>query len=61
MDKLTEFELKEGFNEKYYYYLKKTAFAGVNMPQPSKNMKGKSLTRQLMRLHIADFWENILG
>ena len=55
-----EFELKEGFNEKYYYYLQKTAFAGVNMPQPSKNMKGKSLTRQLLRLRIADFWENIL-
>ena len=56
-----EFESKDGFNEKYYYYLQKTAFADVKMPQPSKNMKGKSLTRQLMRLCIADFWENILG
>lgn len=56
-----EFELKDGFNDKYYYYLQKTDFASVNMPQPGKNMKGKSLTRQLMRLRIADFWESILG
>lgn len=55
-----EFESKGGFNNGYYYYLQKTAFAGVNMPQPSNNMKGKSLTRQLLRLRIADFWENIL-
>ena len=56
-----EFESKDGFNEKYYYYLQKTAFADVKMPQPSKDMKGKSIARQLMRLRIADFWENILG
>ena len=56
-----EFESKDGFNEKYYYYLQKTAFADVKMPQPSKDMKGKSLTRQLLRVRIADFWENILG
>ena len=56
-----EFESKDGFNEKYYYYLQKTAFADVKMPQPSKDMKGKSLTRQLLRLRIADFWESILG
>lgn len=56
-----EFESKDGFNEKYYYYLQKTAFADVKMPQPSKDMKRKSIARQLMRLRIADFWENILG
>lgn len=56
-----EFDLKEEFNDKYYYYLQKTAFANVDMPQPSKNMKGKSLARQLVRLRIADFWESILG
>lgn len=56
-----EFELRQGFNDKYYYYLQETAFANVNMPQPSRNMKGKSLTRQLVRLRIADFWESILG
>lgn len=56
-----EFELKNGFNDKYYYYLQKTAFTNVKMPQPSKDMKGKSIARQLMRLRIADFWEGILG
>ena len=56
-----EFEIKEGFNDKYYYYLQKTAFANVSMPQPSKDMKGKSIARQLMRLRVADFWEGIFG
>lgn len=56
-----EFELKNGFNDKYYYYLQKTAFTNVKMPQPSKDMKGKSIARQLMRLRIADFWEGIFG
>lgn len=56
-----EFEIKEGFNDKYYYYLQKTAFANVSMPQPSKDMKGKSIARQLMRLRMADFWEGIFG
>ena len=56
-----EFELKLGFNEQYYYYLQKTAFVGVKMPQPSKNMKGKSITRQLIRLRIADFWERVFS
>lgn len=56
-----EFELKAGFNDKYYYYLQKTAFANIKMPQPSKDMKGKSIARQLVRLRIADFWEGILG
>lgn len=56
-----EFECKKGFNDKYYLYLARTKFAMSNMPQPSKNMKGKSLTRQLIRLKIADFWERIFN
>lgn len=56
-----EFGLKEGFNDKYYYYLQKTAFADAKMPLPSKDMKGKSIARQLTRLRIADFWEGIFG
>ena len=36
-----EFRLHIGFNDAYYFYLDKTAFAGVKMPQPSKNMQGK--------------------
>lgn len=55
-----EFMIKEGFNDRYYTYLKNTAFANEHMPQPSKNMKGKSLTRQMMRIHIADFICGIL-
>lgn len=55
-----EFISKEGFNDRYYTYLKNTAFANEPMPQPSKNMKGKSLIRQMLRIHIADFICNIL-
>ena len=55
-----EFALHAGFNDMYYKYLKQTAFAEERMPQPSKNMKGKSITRQLIRLKIANFWTKIL-
>lgn len=55
-----EFALHAGFNDMYYKYLKQTAFADERMPQPSKNMKGKSITRQLIRLKIANFWTKIL-
>ena len=50
-----------GFNDAYYYYLKKTKFADVKMPQLGKNMKGKSIIRQMLRLRIADFWQWLLG
>lgn len=56
-----EFELHKGFNDAYYYYLQKTKFANVKMPQPGRNMKGKSITRQMVRLRIADFWQWLLG
>lgn len=42
-------------------YLKKTKFADVSMPQPGKNMKGKSISRQMLRLKLADFWQWLLG
>ena len=54
-----EFTLHKGFNDKYYQYLQLTSFADSSMPQPGKNMKGKSITRQLIRLKIADFWAKI--
>lgn len=54
-----EFTIHSGFNDKYYEHLKKTAFADAVMPQPSNNMKGKSILRQLIRLKIADFWMRI--
>lgn len=56
-----EFELHKGFNDAYYFYLQKTKFVNVNMPQPGRNMKGKSIIRQMLRLRIADFWQWLLG
>ena len=50
-----------GFNDVYYFYLHQTKFSDVKMPQPSKNMKGKSIIRQMVRLRIADFWQWLLG
>lgn len=44
-----EFTLHKGFNDMYYKYLKQTAFADEKMPQPGKNMKGKSIVRQMIR------------
>ncbi len=55
-----EFSYHQDFNDMYYKYLKQTAFADEKMPQPGKNMKGKSITRQLMRLKIANFWTKLL-
>lgn len=54
-----EFERYSGFNDKYYMYLLDTEFAEVKMPQPSKNMQGKSIGRQIVRLKIADVWLKI--
>ena len=31
------------------------------MPQPSKNMRGKSLLRQTLRIKLADIWCKIFG
>lgn len=56
-----EFALKKDFNDQYYYYLGRTAFANAKMPQPGKNMKGKSLARQLIRLHVADYMEELFS
>ncbi len=52
--KAWEFALYPRFNDKYYKYLKLTTYANVQMPQPSKNMKGKSIRRQLFRIWLAD-------
>lgn len=50
-----EFKRYEAFNGVYYDCLRQTAFAGAPMPQLSRNMKGKSIYRQLARLKIADW------
>lgn len=49
-----EFENTSGFNDKYYLYLKETSFADAVMPIKGRNMKGKSLFRQKLRLKIAE-------
>lgn len=56
-----EFDLHMGFNDAYYYYLHQTKFSDVKMPQLGKNMKGKSIARQMVRLRIADLWQWLLG
>lgn len=53
--KAWEFVKTPRFNAEYYRYLADTAFAKEKMPQPGKNMKGKSLMRQLLRIKWADF------
>lgn len=58
--KAWEYKLYQGFNDKYYKYLKYTAFKDVKMPQPNKKRKGRSIMRQLLRLKIADLLMNIL-
>ena len=54
-----EFPPKGHFNEKYYTYLASTAFAGAKMPQPGKDMRGKSVTRQELRLKLAELWKKL--
>ena len=56
-----EFYLNKGFNEKYYEYLAVTEFSNEKMPQHSKNMKGKSINRQLIRIKIAEVWMRVFG
>lgn len=55
-----EFSYHQDFNDMYYKYLKQTAFADEKMPQSSKNMKGKSIFRQILRLKRADLLVKIL-
>lgn len=56
-----EYEIHQGFNEKYYEYLKKTAFKNAVMPQFDARRKNRSILRQMIRLKIANFWAKIFG
>lgn len=56
-----EFTYEKAFNGIYYEALKETRFNDAVMPQLSKDMHGKSLARQLMRIHWAKFWQAIGG
>ncbi len=56
-----EYEVHQGFNEKYYEYLAKTEFKNAKMPQFDNRRKNRSIARQLLRLRIADFWTKIFN
>lgn len=55
-----EFSVSSLFNSLYYTYLQYTEFKDVSMPQPGKDMKGKSIRRQEWRMKWAHFWTHIL-
>lgn len=54
-----EFAKGSIFNAYYYENLAQTAFADVAMPQPSKHMEDKSITRQEWRMKWAKFWTGV--
>lgn len=56
-----EYEIHEGFNEKYYEYLTMTEFKDADMPQFDKRRKHRSITRQIWRLRLGEFWTKIFG
>ena len=56
-----EYEIYEGFNEKYYEYLTMTEFKDASMPQFDKRRKHRSITRQMWRLRLGNFWTKIFG
>ena len=49
-----EFSLHKGFNDDYYKYLSLTSFKDMAMPKPGKDMRGKSILRQLFKSKLAD-------
>lgn len=56
-----EYEIHEGFNDKYYEYLKLTEYKDAKMPQFDKRRKNRSIKRQMLRLKMGDFWARIFG
>ena len=56
-----EYELHEGFNERYYEYLSRTAFREAAMPQFDSRRKHRSIRRQMIRLKLGNFWEKLFG
>lgn len=56
-----EFTLQRYFNPLYYQYLRHTAFQDVPMPQPGRDMQGKSIARQEFRMKLASWWMRILS
>lgn len=56
-----EFTLQGPFNTWYYHYLQETAFKDMPMPRVGRDMKGKSIARQNLRMRWAAFWKRLLG
>ena len=52
-----EYEIHQGFNDKYYEYLAKTEFRDANMPQFDKRRKNRSIKRQMWRLKWAKLFQ----
>lgn len=56
-----EYKVYHGFNDKYYEYLQHTDFKDAVMPQFDKRRKNRSITRQMFRLRLADFWAKVFA
>ena len=54
-----EYEIHNGFNEKYYEYLKLTEYKDAKMPQFDKRRKNRSIKRQMLRLKMGNMWAKI--
>lgn len=54
-----EYEIHNGFNDKYYEYLKLTEYKDAKMPQFDKRRKNRSIKRQMLRLKVGNMWAKI--
>lgn len=54
-----EYEIHDGFNDKYYEYLKLTEYKDSKMPQFDKRRKNRSIKRQMLRLKMGNMWAKI--
>lgn len=54
-----EYEIHNGFNDKYYEYLKLTEYKDAKMPQFDKRRKNRSIKRQILRLKMGNMWAKI--
>ena len=54
-----EYEIHDGFNDKYYEYLKLTEYKDAKMPQFDKRRKNRSIKRQMIRLKVGNMWAKI--
>ena len=55
-----EYKLYQEFNSYYYQCLAYTEFAQVQMPQFDQRKRHRSITRQLWRIRVANWWQRFL-